>query len=240
MRRSLLALLLLGAQSLLAFESSLSTSLDKARNDFARAAADKSAAETSVAPLAQRVRELKADPNPWFWTQWSLRGDLETLQERLDRLREASNRFEHCRQQLFLILSAMEEEIRSALSRELSMPYIRREKVQELLKEKSGLDLELERMGFGEEKPFPLANLPGNSDSPLLNEDRQRALEARSLQLEAWGDTVREDARLIRRAQASGAINAQESKERLGALEALSQRIASMAKDNDSQLLSKN
>ena len=55
--------------------------------------------------------------------------------------------------------------------------------MQELFSRKEIFDRELEAMGFGESKPFPLVSDPGQVAVPLLRADRQKALQARAIQL---------------------------------------------------------
>lgn len=234
----LLALLL--APGFLSGESSLAQSLEIARIEFRDSRARAASAEGEAAPLAEKVRALKGVENPWWWTRWRLRRSLSALQESLDRLREARGKYEASRQELFLVLSALEEELRSALNRELERPRARKAQVQELFSKKSGFDRELEAMGFGEGKPFPLVDDPGQVAVPLLRADRLKALQARSIQLEAWADTVKEDLRLVKRARDKGGLDPGPAKERMDELEALSRRIAAMVRDNERQLLSKN
>jgi hypothetical protein len=240
MKRTFLCLALLLAARLHPADSSLSKSLEKARREFAQSQIDSAEAESEAAPLAESVRELKAVDNPWWWTRWRLRGKLSRLQESLDRLRERRVRYEESRQELFLVLSAMEEELRSALNRELGLPKAQKERVQGLFNRKGVLDRELEAMGFGEGKPFPLVDDPGQVAVPLLRADRQKALQARAIQLEAWSDTVKEDIRLVRRAASRGALGSAAARQRLAELEALSKRIEGMVQDNEHKLVSKN
>ena len=236
-RLALLALLLW--QGALSGESSLSASLEKARSEFALSRAAAQQAEAEATPLADTVRQLKAVENPWWWTRWRLRRKLGQLQESLDTLRLRRVSYEKSRQDLFLVLSALEEELRSALNRELQHAHASRPKVQQLFVRKGAFDRELEAMGFGEGKPFPLVEA-GQALSPSLRADRQKALQARAIQLEAWSETVREDLRLLRRARDSGAMDAALAAERLKELEDLSTRISVMVRDNEKQLLSKN
>src|SRR6185503_208802 len=190
--------------------------LDRARNEFRMARSMAGAAESEAAPLAETVRELKAVRNPWWWTRWRLRRTLGQLQESLDLLREARTRYETSRQELFLVLSALEEELRSALNRELARGRAQKQRIQQLFSRKAEFGRELEAMGFGEGKPFPLVDDPGQVALPLLRADRRKALQARAIQLEAWGDTVKEDLRLVKRARDAGALDAGPARERLG------------------------
>jgi hypothetical protein len=240
MTRVILALALLLAPDLFPADPGLSSSLEKARREFASANDEAARAEAEAAPLAESVRELKAVENPWWWTRWRLQAKLSRLQESLDRLRVLRGRSEDTRQQLFLVLSAMEEELRSALNRELSQPRARKEAVQRLFSRKSQLDGELEAMGFGEGKPFPLVDDPGQEAVPLLRSDRMKALQARAIQLEAWSDTVKEDLRLVRRAGDRGALERGAARQRTAELEALFQRISVMIQNNERNMVSKN
>lgn len=235
---ALLAFLL--APALHAADSGLSASLDKARSEFVLARQLASDADAVAAPLAEKVRELKAVPSPWWWTRWRLRRSLRLLQESLDLLREARTRHEHSRQELFLVLSALEEELRSALNRELGRSNAQKQKVQQLFARKAEFGRELEAMGFGEGKPFPLVDDPGQVALPLLRADRKKALQARAIQLEAWSDTVQEDLRLVKRARDSGVLDAIPAQQRMVELNALKERIAAMMRENEKQMLSKN
>jgi hypothetical protein len=239
MRRLALAAALFAAPFLGKAESGLAASLERARAEFASASAAEAAAEAAAAPLAESVRALKAVNAPWWWTRWRLRSKLASLQESLDRLRETRARQESARQELFLVLSALEEELRSALNRELSRPKASAPRVQGLFARKVLLDSELEGMGFGEGKPFPLVDEPGGGAAPWLRADRQKALQARAIQLEAWNDTVGEDLRLVRRARERGAMEAGVAGQRLLELEALARRIGAMIGENET-MLSKN
>ena len=98
-------------------------------------------AEAEAAPLAEKVRELKGVESPWWWTRWRLRRNLSRLQESLDRLREARGKYEGSRQELFLVLSALEEELRSALNRELARSHASKPRVQDLFNRKGIFDL---------------------------------------------------------------------------------------------------
>jgi hypothetical protein len=228
------------AAALPAADSTLGPSLEKARLDFVLAGQRSQAAEAEAAPLAAKVRQLKAVEDPWWWTRWRLRRNLGLLQESLDRLREARSLYEAARQELFLVLSALEEELRSALNRELSRPRARKEELRRLLARKADYGRELEAIGFGEGKPFPLVDVPGQPSLPLLRVDRLKALQARAIQLEAWSATVSDDLRLLRRARDSGALGAAAAGARLRELEALKKRIQALIRDNETQLLSKN
>jgi hypothetical protein len=228
------------AVQLAAAEPGLNLALLRARSDFAQCRAAADLAEAEAAPLVELVRRLKAVPDPWWWTRWRLRRSLGELQESLDRLREARGRYENSRQELFLVLSAQEEELRSALNKELARRRPRPERVRGYFERKDGFDRELEAMGFGEGKPFPLADAPGGASYPLLKADRQKALQARAIQLEAWNDTIQDDLRMLRRAKEGKALEAGLAERRLSELEALSRRISGMIRENEKRLLSKN
>jgi hypothetical protein len=217
-------------------DSGLAAALARARAEFGAARSEAELAEGEAAPLAESVRRLKGVEDPWWWTRYRLRRGLRQLQESLDRLREARGRYESGRQELFLVLSAMQEEMRSALNRELARARPRAERVKALFERKDLFDKELEGMGFGEGKPFPLADAPGTASYPLLKADRQKALQARAIQLEAWSDTVKEDIRLVRRAAEGRALEGGPARARLMGLEALAGRISRMIRENELRL----
>lgn len=239
MRRLVFAMALCLAGVVVA-ESNLLQSLEKARKDFAQSGLIFAAAEAEARPLADKVRELKAVESPWWWTRFRLRRKLSRLQESLDHLREAKRAYENTRQELFLVLSAMEEDMRSSLNRELAKSGTSRARVQQLFDRKESLDRELEAMGFGEGKPFPLVDDPGQGALPLLRSDRQKALQARAIQLEAWSDTVKEDLRMVSRARQNGALDSIQARAKQRDLEALFKRINAMVRENERLLSSKN
>lgn len=76
------------------------------------------AAQRESEPASQAVAEARKHAEHW-WGRWLLRRDLNRLKESLDRVEAARVEKEAARQQLFLLLTGAEEELRGALERGL-------------------------------------------------------------------------------------------------------------------------
>lgn len=77
------------------------------------------AARREAGPYNEAAVQARARADHW-WGRWRLRRALGRLKERLDRVEAARVEQEAARQELFLLLTAMEEELRGALERALA------------------------------------------------------------------------------------------------------------------------
>lgn len=76
------------------------------------------AAQRESEPASEAVTEARKHAEHW-WGRWLLRRDLNQLKGRLDKVEAARVEKEAARQQLFLLLTGAEEELRGALERGL-------------------------------------------------------------------------------------------------------------------------
>lgn len=79
------------------------------------------AARREAQPEAEAVAAARSASDHW-WGRWRLRRALARLKARLDRVEAARVEQEAARQDLFAILTALEEELRSALEKRLAAP----------------------------------------------------------------------------------------------------------------------
>lgn len=197
------------------------------------------ALEADALPQVEKVRALKSKPSGWL-RDWELRRSLAELQERLDALNVARGQLAQAHQDLFLQLSALEEELRSALERELerggASPQVRL-KIKNWLEAKKTWDSSLEELGSSESKPFELVEVPQDVPTRAIMEDRKKALEARGLQLEAWADMLASDLRLWRRLDEKKFVPKPSAQARIVELEGLSRRVANLRRENEAQRL---
>ncbi len=195
--------------------------------------------EAEARPLAEQVEALKGDKDPSAWTRFTLSRRLSALQKSLDGLRQARLEAEAARQELFLVLSALQEESRGAVERELARASASARGLGELLRFKDRWDAKLEELGFSSERPFPMQEGLESDSGRFSRQDRMKALEARAVQLEAWASLVSEDLRLFKRARARKALGEGEAGRKIARLENLLARIAQLSDENE-RLLSKN
>ena len=229
----------LQAQTLPPPVSVLLPSYEKAARNYALLKKEAGDAEASTLPQVEELRALKAQAPGWF-RDWSLRRKLSQTQERLDDLSRQRAELESARQDLFLQLSALEEELRSSLEKELSSQ--RRdpaavEKIRGWLEYKRRWDRELEDLGSSEARPFDLVEVPKQAPTRQIMADQKKALEARGIQLEAWADMLASDLRLWKRLGAGNFVPQKNATARIAELEGLSRHVAALIRKNEAQRL---
>lgn len=79
------------------------------------------AARREAAPAAEAVAQARARDGTW-WGRWRLRRALGRLKEKLDRVEAARVERDEAREQVYLLLTAAEEELRAALEAGLARP----------------------------------------------------------------------------------------------------------------------
>jgi hypothetical protein len=90
--------------------------LAQAEHDLQGASLAHEAARREAQPYREAAAQARARADHW-WGRWLLRRSLARLKERLDRLESARVAQEAARQQVFLLLTALEEELRGALEK---------------------------------------------------------------------------------------------------------------------------
>lgn len=121
-----LALLLLWASSAAAAAwppelESLLPGLPAAERRLQDASLAHEAARRESQPANDAVSAARSEAQHW-WGRWRLRRALGRLKDRLDKVEAARVEREAARQELFLLLTALEEELRSALEKGLRAP----------------------------------------------------------------------------------------------------------------------
>lgn len=92
--------------------------LDEAERRLQGATLAHEAARREAEPASEAVAQARAQADHW-WGRWLLRRDLGRLRERLDKVEAARVEREAARQELFLLLTGAEEELRGALEKAL-------------------------------------------------------------------------------------------------------------------------
>jgi hypothetical protein len=215
---------------------SLLPSYEKAMENYHRRAEEAKELEEAALPRVESVRELKTRPQGWL-RDWLLRRRLGQLQECLDQLSLARSALGEARQDLFLQLSALEEELRSGLEKEMARPGASREKLRAWLEAKRGWDRKLEELGSSEAKPFDLVEVPRQAPTLQIEADQKKALEARGIQLEAWADMLASDLRFWKKVAAGNFVPKKDAQARITELEGLSRRVAGLIRKNEAQRL---
>lgn len=223
-----------GAQALPPSVAVLLPSYSTALENFERCKKKVNQLEEAALPHVERVRELKSKKSSWL-RDFTLRRKLTQLQENLAQLSAARAALASAREDLFLQLSALEEELRASLEKELENRS--GAKIQNWLEAKRLWDIQLEELGFNESKPFELVEVPRQAPTLQILADQKKALEARGIQLEAWADMLVFDLRMWKRLGSGNFVPKKTARARIAELEGLSGRVAELIRKNEAQRL---
>lgn len=191
--------------------SALQADLEKSQQRWRLAQQQGDAARERVSVLVAGSREARSR-SAGLLGAWRHRRSLAELKEALDALRPHEAEEVAARAEVFTLLSAVKAELDSALETGMERPAGRsgdwaRERAW--WPAKRAFDQQLAELGEGLGQPYALRDLPEAAPprSAQLRQDQRQHLQARQLQLEAWGVSLEADWRLLGRALELGVLS---------------------------------